>query len=36
VTDALHVMILRTHDIDQIMTFARGFERYRGVRRICA
>jgi uncharacterized protein len=34
--DALHVAILRTHDIDQIMTFDRGFERYPGVRRICA
>jgi uncharacterized protein len=34
--DALHVAILRTHDIDQIMTFDRGFERYPGVRRIGA
>lgn len=34
--DALHVAILRRHDIDQIMTFDRGFERYAGVRRISA
>ncbi len=32
--DALHIAVLRCHDIDQIMTFDRGFERYPGVRRI--
>ena len=32
--DALHVAVMRSHDIDQIMTFDRGFERFPGVRRI--
>ncbi len=32
--DALHVAVLRCHDIDEIMTFDRGFDRYAGVRRI--
>jgi predicted nucleic acid-binding protein len=32
--DALHVAVLRCHEIDQIMTFDRGFERYPGVQRI--
>ena len=32
--DVLHVAIMRAHDIDRIMTFDRGFERFPGVRRI--
>ena len=34
--DALHVAVLRSHDIDQIMTFDRGFDRFPGVRRVAA
>lgn len=30
----LHVAVMRAHDVDQIMTFDRGFERFPGVRRI--
>jgi uncharacterized protein len=32
--DALHVAVLRCHDIHRIMTFDRGFERFPGVHRI--
>ena len=32
--DALHVAVLRSHEIDRIMTFDRGFERFAGVHRI--
>ena len=32
--DALHLAVLRTHEIDQIMTFDRGFDRFPALRRI--
>jgi uncharacterized protein len=32
--DVLHLAVMRSHDIEQIMTFDRGFDRFPGVRRI--
>lgn len=32
--DALHLAVLRVHDIDRIMSFDRGFDRFPGVHRI--
>lgn len=32
--DVLHVAVMRSHEIEQIMTFDRGFERFPGVHRI--
>ena len=32
--DALHAAVLRTHDIEWIMTFDRDFDRYAGVKRV--
>lgn len=32
--DALHVAVLRSHDIDRIMTFDRGFDRFPGIHRV--
>ena len=32
--DALHVAVLRSHEIEQIMTFDRGFDRFAAVMRI--
>jgi predicted nucleic acid-binding protein len=32
--DALHVAVLHAHDIERIMSFDRGFDRFPGLRRI--
>ena len=32
--DVLHVAVMRSHDIERIMTFDRGFDRFPGVRRV--
>ncbi len=32
--DAVHLAVMRRHDIDTIMSFDRGFDRYPGVTRI--
>lgn len=32
--DAVHLAVMRRHDIDAIMSFDRGFDRYPGVTRI--
>jgi len=32
--DAVHLAVMRRHDIDKIMSFDRGFDRYPGVARI--
>jgi uncharacterized protein len=32
--DAMHLAVMRRHDIDTIMSFDRGFDRYPGVTRI--
>jgi predicted nucleic acid-binding protein len=34
--DALHVAVMRTHAIDSVMTFDRGFDRFPDVKRIGA
>jgi uncharacterized protein len=32
--DALHLAVLRRHDIARIMTFDRGFDRFAGIERV--
>lgn len=32
--DALHVAVMRRHDIGEVLTFDRGFDAVRGVRRL--
>ena len=32
--DALHVSVMRTHDIHTIMSFDRGFDRVEGINRL--
>ena len=34
--DALHVAVMRTHQIESVMTFDRGFDRFPTVRRVGA
>jgi predicted nucleic acid-binding protein len=32
--DALHIAVMRRHDVDTIMSFDRGYDRYPGLTRI--
>lgn len=32
--DALHVAVMRRHDIESVMSFDRGFDRLPGLRRV--